>query len=318
MDAKEKAEITKTIELAEKLSKESPAVIKGEEKKASLIEEILSQKNLRFKEQIYNVVKPEFKEFWLEIDGEKIECLPSGLKSGKITEKNIIDSLSIPGSKYSEPNINFNPYCNRVSKPTFYDAPALSVSKEDIPEILDAETVEGKLEIEWIKHTSKNFLLGNTENPEAVVFTHYDSWWGGFIDNSLSVAALLQVTEKLDLDKITVVIAGSEEISHQNTYQGYGYKMFEKEYFQSLKSAEEIIVVDCIGKGKTTVKSGEYLYEETLALNHDFQDKFKLLEGDWNEIKKIYHSPEDTEKALTNPEQAVEKVKAVLQPWLEN
>lgn len=318
MDAKEKAEITKTIEIAEKLSKESPAVIKGEKKKASLIEELLIQKNLQFKQQTYKVVKPEFKDFWLKADGKKIECLPSGLKSGKITGKNIIDSLSISGSKYSKQNINFNPYCDGISKPTFYDAPALSVSKEDIPEILDAETVEGKLEIEWVKQNSKNFLLGNTENPETVIFTHYDSWWGGFIDNSFSVAALLQLTEKLDLDKITVVIAGSEEISHQDTYQGYGYKMFEKEYFQTLKTAEEIIVVDSIGKGKTTVKSSEYLYQETLALNHDFQDKFKLLEGEWDEIKKIYHSPEDTEKALTHPEQAVEKVKTVLQPWLEN
>lgn len=317
MDVKEKADIEQIIATAEKLSEVSPAIIEGEKKKANLIKEILNQENLQFKKQTFEVVKPNFKDFWLKADGKKIDCLPSGLKSGKITEKKIIDNLSVSGSKYPEPNINFNPYCEGISKPTFYNAPALSISKEDIPKILDAEKVEGELEIEWVKHTSKNFLLGNTEDPEVVVFTHYDSWWGGFIDNSFSTAVLLHSAEKLDLEKIALVIAGSEEISHQDTYQGYGYKMFEKEYFQALKSAEGIIVVDSIGKGKTSTKSSKYLYQETLALNHDFQDKFTLLEGDWDQIKKIYHSPEDTKKALTNPEQAVAKVEAVLQPWLE-
>jgi len=70
------------------------------------IKSILSQNKISFNVLEYNVKVPLFKKFELVADNQQIECLPSGLKSGYVTKKNIISNLL-------EENIFFGKVCAR-------------------------------------------------------------------------------------------------------------------------------------------------------------------------------------------------------------
>lgn len=298
------------VELAEKLCEYAPRMWEKEKEAAELIKKELDERGVDYEAQPYGVVYPRFKEYWLKVDGEEIECLPAGLESGKIESKTVIDNLHISGRDFEAPNINFNPVSEGLSKPTFYPAPSLTVKRGDVDKILEADEIEGKLEVEREQHTSENIILGETENPERLIFTHYDSWWGSFLDNSLSVSLLINLAPELDLEKDCVVFAGSEEFSDEEIYWCYGYRKFEEEYFNAVKNADTITVVDTVGRGETQVAEGEELIREGLVLNYDgYVDKTEMLIGDFDRIMEIYHSPLDTKEAATHIDDAIEKVR---------
>ncbi|MDY6761690.1 MAG: hypothetical protein SVY41_01450, partial [Candidatus Nanohaloarchaea archaeon] len=227
---------------ASRLCEFSPRMWDAEADAAALIREKIEDLEVAAEEQEYAVSYPEYPVYELEVDGEEIDCLPSGFVSGEITEKRLIDNVAVAYGDIDEPNINFNPHCPGLSKQTFYEAPALTVSREDVQKILDADEVHGRLEVEWGRYTSRNFIVGNTEDPDILVFTHYDSWWGGFVDNAFSVSLLLHLLPDLDLDRVCIVFAGSEEVSHEEHYWCYGYRQFEQEYFHTVEAADTIAV----------------------------------------------------------------------------
>jgi hypothetical protein len=72
----------KVIETAEKLCEFSPRLWENEQGAADFIEEELEVREVDFEVQEYKVTYPRFPEYWLEVDGERIECLPSGFESG--------------------------------------------------------------------------------------------------------------------------------------------------------------------------------------------------------------------------------------------
>lgn len=277
---------------AEELCELSPRTWENEAKAAELIKKYLGEKGLDPVSQEYSVVYPIFSEYWLKADGEEIECLPSGLKSGKITEKRIIDNWNISGRDFEEPNINFNPYCEGLSKPTFYEAPALTVSRKDLQKVLEADEVEGKLEIEREEFTSENIIVGNLSDPEYIFLTHYDSWWGGFLDNALAVSIMIELAGKMDLSKACVVFTGSEELSNEENYWCYGYRKFEEKYKEIMRDVE-LTVVDTLGLGEPMVTQ-KFLDEAFLLEDKELMEKAELVTTHPENWRSVYHSPLDS------------------------
>ncbi|MFB6144461.1 MAG: hypothetical protein ABEJ98_04080 [Candidatus Nanohaloarchaea archaeon] len=301
------------VELAEELCEHAPRMWEAENDAAKVIKRELDERGVDYEVQPYGVVYPRFTEYRLEVDGEEVECLPAGLESGKIESKTVIDNLHISGRDFSGPNINFNPVSEGLSKPTFYPAPALTVSRKDVPKVLEADEIEGTLEVEREQHRSENIILGETEDPERLIFTHYDSWWGAFLDNALSVSLLVHLAPELDLENDCIVFAGSEEFSDEEIYWCYGYRKFEEEYFDAVRNAETITVVDTVGRGDTQVADSEELIREGLVLNYDgYVEKTEMLIGEFDKIMEIYHSPLDTREAATHIDDAIETVRSYL------
>lgn len=290
------------IEKAEQLCELSPRMWANETKAAEKIREFLNEKGLEYQRQKYSVVYPTFPEYWLEADGEEIECLPSGLRSGKIEDKKVIDNWNV--SSFIQANINFNPYCEGLSKPTFYDAPALTVSREDLQKIFEAEEIEGKLVVEEEEFESENIILGNVQDPDYIILTHYDSWWGGFLDNAFAVAALIELGGKTDLEKACIVFTGSEEFSDEEKYWCYGYRRFEERYSEVLEEAE-LAVVDTLGLGEP-MATDKFMEEAFLLEDEKLMEKADLLTTHPENWRSIYHSPLDTREKAEDMDRALE------------
>ena len=302
------------IETAEKLCEYSPRLWKNEKKTADFIENFLGQKNVDFEVQSYQVLYPHYPEYWLKADGEEIECLPSGFSSGDVDAEKVIDNLH---TDFEGSNLNFNPKCPGMSKQTMYEAPALTISRQDVEKVLEADEVEGRLEVKWHQQKGRNFLVGNTEDPELLIFTHYDSWWGGFIDNAFSVSLLMHLAPELDKEKVLIVFAGSEEVSQEQPYWCYGYRKFEEEYFSAVKKADQITVVDTIGRGKTVISEDKDLLKQALVLNsRGYVGKTNMIRGSLDKFLEIYHSPIDTRDRLTHGEDAIETVREYLKDYV--
>jgi hypothetical protein len=292
------------IKKAEKLCELSPRMWENEANAAELIKDFLEEKGLKPVSQEYSVVYPTFPEYWLKAEGEEIECLPSGLQSGKITEKRIIDNWNISGRDFDEPNINFNPYSKGISKPTFYNAPALTISRKDLQKVLEADKIKGKLKVERKQFTSENIIIGNLTNPDYIFLTHYDSWWGGFTDNALAVAILIEIADKADLENCCIVFVGSEEFSDEEQYWCYGYREFEKENMKIMKKAE-ITVVDSLGAGKP-IETDRFMEDAFLLNDKELMEKTTLITTEPENWRAIYHSPLDTRNKATDTEKAIE------------
>jgi Iap family predicted aminopeptidase len=289
------------IENAETLCELSPRMWENETEAAEKIRQFLEEKGLEYRRQRYSVVYPTFPEYWLEADGERMQCIPSGLRSGKIGDKKVIDNWNV--SSFGEANINFNPYCEGLSKPTFYDAPALTVAREDLQKIFEAEEVEGKLVVEEKEFKSENIIVGNLEDPEYIFLTHYDSWWGGFLDNAFAVAALVELAEKTDLEKACIAFTGSEEFSDEEKYWCYGYRRFEERYSDVMEEVE-LAVVDALGLGEP-MATDKFMEEAFLLEDEGLMEKADLLTTHPKNWRSIYHSPLDTREKAEDIDEAL-------------
>ena len=299
------------VERASRLADLAPRQLENEQKAAQLIKEEI--KDYEYSNQAFQILVPDFKDWGLEADGEEIRCLPSGLESGKIESKDLVNSVLNGQGSMNRPNINFNPHAEGISVPNFYEAPSVAISPEDVEKVLEADEVEGYLEVEWASHESENILVGNKEDPERIIMTHYDSVWGGFIDNGFTVSLLIQLLEELNMDENLLVFAGAEEISQESPYHCYGYRRFEDEYLKQIREAEEIFLADSLGRNNQKVIEDPEIVEKAIVLNRDgYEEKVKFVASEYHEVLDIYHSPKDTVKALNSFEEAVELVRTEL------
>lgn len=299
------------VERASRLTDLAPRQLENEKKAAQLIEEEIA--GHKYQTQNFQILVPDFKEWELKADGEEIECLPSGLKSGQIESKALVNSILNGQGSMNRPNINFNPHAEGISVPNFYEAPSVAINPEDVDKVLEADEVEGYLEVEWVSHESRNILVGNIEDPERIIMTHYDSTWGGFIDNGFTVSLLIQLLDELDLEENLVVFAGAEEISQESPYHCYGYRRFEDQYLGQIQEAEEIFLADSLGRNSQKVIEDPEIVEKAIVLNTEgYEDKVKFVASEYHEVLDIYHSPKDTEEALNSYEEAVNLVKTEL------
>ena len=278
--------------------------LEGEDRARQYIKEFLMSHGLQFSEDEYHTFVPKFKKWSLKIGGKTIPSLPSGLVSGEITSNyTMLSSLIRSQKNLYDANINFSPASNAISRSNHYFAPALSVSRDDIEKVAKAKKVQGFLEVEKTDHISSNLLVGNTKNPKAIIFSHYDSIQTGAVDNASGVTLSLQMAMEFPelLADNLFAICGNEELSYdQPIYWGHGYREFEKKHNQILKTANQILILDSFGQSKPEVISDINIVKLGFPVT-DLQNiigKTKMISGSFANLMPIYHTDGDVPKNI--------------------
>lgn len=265
----------------------------------NILTNALRQQNVKFEVKAFPTYIPIMQKASLTVDGKKVSCLGSGAVSGSITNNyNLISSLNTFFSTDDQPNINFNPVSDAISRPNLFTAPALSISRNDIGRLAKGKRIKGKLKVKKQKVEAYQVRAGNTTNPEIVVFSHFDSIGTGAIDNASGTACMLQVIiENPDLLATALFIFdGNEELSYDfPTYWGHGYRQFETKNTKLLEQARKIIVVDCVGYCPSVIEKSDYILNLAFPLKNlkRYQPKITLITGRLDELMKIYHSDAD-------------------------
>lgn len=232
------------------LEKLSPRQRANEHKAGAFIKRRLSKCNTEYIIQKFRSYLPFYSQYVLMVDGKRIDCMPTALRSGIISDKNLISSMAVSGRYYEEPNINFNPYSDVISLATFYRAPSLAIGRKDVQKIIDAQQIKGSVKVEKRAHTCENILVGNVKNPRNIIIVHYDSVLGGADDDASGVAMLLELIRRGAGKRNMFVFSGCEELSFDKPiYWGRGYRELERENEPLMLAAKRIIAVDMIGSG---------------------------------------------------------------------
>lgn len=276
----------------------SPRQLAGEKKTANFIIDYLKKNKIPYFLEPFFTKIPLVKKAVLFGDGKKIACRGTSFVSGKIEGKsNLISSLI--DSKYflTYPNINFNPQCQTISLSNFYFAPALAVDKKGLWQILKMKKVFGLVEVESKKHQSFNILVGNKISPKNIVFAHYDSIETGATDNASGTAVLMKTIlfQPQLLRNNLFVFSGNEELSYDKpTYWGHGYRIFEKEHKKILRNSRQILVLDCLGNGKTKIFNDEQFKHLAFPVaDKSLKKKISVIFGDLDKLMIVYHSKAD-------------------------
>lgn len=278
--------------------------LEGEDRARQYIKEFLMAQGLQFSEDKYHTFVPKFKKCSLKVDGKMIPSLPSGLVSGEIQSNYAMLSSLISSQKnLYDANINFSLASDTISRSNHYFAPALSVSRDDIEKIAKAKKIHGQLEVEKTDHVSANLLVGNRQNPKAIIFSHYDSIKTGAVDNASGVALSLQMALEFPelLADDLFAICGNEELSYdQPIYWGHGYREFEKKHSEILKSANQILVLDSFGQSKPEVISDINIVKLgfPIASLQGTIGKIKMISGSLASLMPIYHTADDTPEKI--------------------
>lgn len=309
------------IELISKLSALGERQLGNEKRALRIIKAELRYRSISFKEQKYFTSIPLVRKAKLIADDIEIPSKATSFMSGKINSKsNILSSLISSQRFLYEPNINFNPQCEAISKSNHYFAPSLAVSKNDLPRILSASRVEGEVSVQKVKHQSSNVLVGNVKNPRNVIFCHYDSIGPGASDNASGCAIVLKmiVGEFEAGFRNLYVIAGNEELSYdKGLYWGHGYRVFEKKYKTLLTQTQRIIIIDSVGQAKTIVTQDPDVVRLGFPLKEMglYTKKTFMISGELSELMNIYHSDLDLVTGIKSLylNQAEKEARALLQ-----
>ncbi|MEM5828391.1 MAG: hypothetical protein QW197_02725 [Candidatus Aenigmatarchaeota archaeon] len=292
-------------ELIENLEKFYPIRGKNEKVVFRVLVEFLEKNNISYETQDFINIVPNGKSE-LVCDGLKIESLPSSFVSGKIGDKNLVSNILIR-EDFQEPNIAFNPYSREISLATFYSVPSITIRRSDVKRILEAENVRGKVKIKKEKFKSFNIIVGNFKNPKRLIFTHYDTVLNGAVDNSSGTAFLLSLlaTFRDVMKENLFFICGSEELSYDKPYWGYGYRIAESEFEKFFETSKEIVVVDCIGFDKASFIEGDsFLKREAFPIKNfeKYENKIKVFSSisskNIKEFYSFYHSNSDIKELL--------------------
>jgi hypothetical protein len=291
----------KIINIVKKLVSLSPRQFEREEITKNYITDTLEKNRVDFILQSFEVTVPFYKNYYLKADGKNVECFPTCFRSGKIDKKcDLISSLDYAYECNGKNNINYNPSCDNISLPNFYDSPSLAISKKDVKKIEKAKNIEGFVKVEKKKYTSYNILVGNNIKPKNIFFAHYDCFFGGAIDNASGVAVCLSLIleNKEILEENLVVFCGAEELSFDKpNYWGKCFRVFEDRNKKIMKSVNKIIVIDGVGTDKPEIKKDEEIVFLCFGKRrNDKNNLFLITSIDENSKKftKVYHSKNDT------------------------
>ena len=294
-------EIKKIIE---KLCEIGERQLEGEVKARKFICSLLKENNIKYSLFSFTTQIPKFIKYSLIVDGQNIECLPTGLVSGIIDNNyNLISSLTSSQNFLYKKNINFNPRCKSISRANFYFAPSLAINKNSLKIICDAQNIKGEIKVEKKIWETASILVGNTTNPKIIIFSHFDSIEIGAIDNAsgTAMALIIAIKNKQLLKDILFVFDSNEEISYDKPiYWGHGYREFEKKYYKLIEECEKILIIDCVGYSKYI----EYKNKEILKLAFpifkidSIINKTCVISGDYDELMKVYQSPIDRPKLI--------------------
>ncbi len=271
-----------------------------------LIENTLKDFNINYSVEVSESFIPKTNSVSLIADGKNIPCKSTAFKSGVISGKeNIISSLIPSRFLIDEPNINFNPSCDGISRSNFYFSPSVAINRKDLPVVVNAESVRLKVSIKKIAIKNRQILVGNRKNPDTIIFSHYDSIGPGAIDNASGVSTAIGAIIKSPscLDRVLFVFDGNEELSYDYpTYWGKGFRDFEKKHPNLLEACEKIIVVDCVGNGKPVCQINENISYLAFPVKNvkKWSSKIFNLSGDIGDLMKVYHSDLDTPNKIKN------------------
>lgn len=253
-------------------------------KAAQIIINELKSCQVTFIEEPFESSVPRIIKAELFADGVPIPCLGSSFNSGTI------NSIS---------NIFSSPRTDDISVIQFYDQPALTVSRKSLPQLSSAKEIRGEVIVEPEHFTTENILVGNSLNPRNIVFAHFDSIIGlGAVDNAAAISILLEaikIRPNLLTDSL-FVFAGNEEISYseydnqEHTYDGHGFRVFEKNHQDILDSTSQIIVVDGIGVSSPLFSQTDLDLVFQLKDLSKYQSKTFWLQNDQEIVLQNYHS----------------------------
>lgn len=284
-----------------------------------VIASVLTKNNIVYTEDYFKIKTP-IGQASLIADGVSIDCLSCSFNSGTIESKAALLSSAISsGLNFETPNINFNPFCDIISRANFYAAPAIAVAKKDVKTILNAEKVSGTVTVKMHENEVCHILVGNNKNPRSIVFAHYDSIGTGALDNASGVAVCLAtLIESPELLKTTLfVFDPCEELSlDKPTYWGYGFRMLEEKYPALFEKAEKLIPVDCVGNGPVHLSADPDILRLAFPVKRfdEFKNKMVTMYSDIEGLMRVYHSAADTADKLSETylREAAEKLKAML------
>lgn len=273
---------------------------------ADIITRTLEEASVPYTYETYLTQLPEYLRAEVSADGVDIPCQGSGLVSGQIDSADaLISSLISSQQNPFTPNLNFNPRCKEISRSNHYFAPALSIAATDVPRVLAAQRVRGVLEVERRDCETGFFLVGNREDPQAIVFSHFDSIGPGAVDNVSGVTLTLElvIENPTLLERVLFVIDGNEELSYdEGIYWGHGYRVFEERYRSLLDGAERLLVLDSFGYSAPELITDVSVL--TLALPLDaiqrYSRKMKLLSGSYAGLMSFYHASNDLPGLITD------------------
>jgi Iap family predicted aminopeptidase len=237
----------------------------------------------------------------LTIDGKRIPCAATAMKSGVIDSAYPLTSSLIP-SRYliDVANINFNPISDGLSLSNFYFAPSVAIYRKDVPRVMRAKKLRGAVRVRKERINLPQILVGNKKNPRTIIFTHYDSVGGpGAIDNASGTAVCLWlcVNRPNLLAHTLFVFDPNEEISYDYpTYWGHGYRAFEKKYARLLQNAKRVIALDSVGNGAPIIERNPAVVKLALPLANvtSLSADVLTIEGDIPHMMTVYQSEIDT------------------------
>ncbi|MCK9578014.1 M28 family metallopeptidase [bacterium] len=294
------------IEFIKKLISFGERQGKAENDAADFITNFLTERNIKYFLHNFNTFIPDIKNSSLIVDGEKIDCYATSFVSGEFAGNGDIVSSLIP-SRYllDYSNINFNPVCSKISRSNHYFAPSIAVSKNDLSKVMNGTDVKVKVDVEKKEYYSKNILVGNTKNPNNIIFAHYDSVSIGATDNASGVSVIMDTiinSEELLEDNL-FIFSGNEELSYDRPfYWGHGFRAFEKDYVGIMRSADSLFVVDCVGNGKPVITDDLHICRLAfpIAFIDELAGKTRIMHADMNKLFKVYHSELDDISQLDN------------------
>ena len=272
---------------------------------ANWIENLLKENKINFEIQKFETFIPNFLKEKLIIDNEEIDCKATCFVSGEINNNySLVSSLISTQPLIDHENINFNPLCDSISRGNHYFAPSIAIKKSDVTKVISGKDIKGIVEVEKIKHESKNILVGNLNNPKNILVCHYDSVGPGATDNASGTAMLLALilnNQEVLLNNL-FIIGGNEELSYDYPiYWGHGYRAFEEKYFNLFESTENIFVVDCVGDGDVTFDNNISTVRLGFPLKNleKYINKTSLVYGSFEKLMEVYQSDIDLVEVLS-------------------
>lgn len=264
----------------------SPRQGKNEELTAKYLESYLTTNNIDFLVETFDTQVPIIIRAELFLDGQLLPCLGSSFASGEITSKS---------------QVQFSKVSDFIETVTYSLKPSVCISRTQRDLLNKASHISGNVVVDEYSFQSRNIVVGNTSDPEKIIFSHYDGLGGGALDNAGSVSVCLGLlTENRDLiSKNLFVFVGNEELSYDHpNYWGKGYREFEKEHFNLLNSSKEIIIVDGVGVTEPTIVTRGLDDAFPIKNLSNLLSKITWISSVQSEVMKCYHCLEDTPDKL--------------------
>lgn len=330
------------MDLIESICQFSPRQGEGERHTAQYIKELLATKQIACISQFYRTSIPIILAAELTV-GDQMYRTPTiagcSFVSGTIEPTSpIVDARgsSSEGNAMGTSLLACNPQCLEASQANFYSVPAIAIPPW-IQERIVTNNIpfHGKVDVMLQEHTSENILVGNVQNPRAIVLTHYDSIGYGALDNASGVAVVLSCLQRFRerLQDTLFALCGSEELSHErNPYHGYGYRIAEQGYLAAFENADSIHIVDSVGNRPPKIieekasnsQEDRELFERALSaaapLHHSthWRNKIRIYGGDDIPMGMftVYHSNLDNGDMLR--EDFLEQTLVALHKQLQN